>query len=388
MFGGGGEEEEEEGGRRSPNKESIATATTSPNSSPRFLHHLLGLLLPPPKRRRPPPFPNPNLRIPNLLRLPLPLHPPLSPPQPQIPPTHFRCSSSASATSNPQPPQQCWFQRFLSDASADYDSRWVDAFHMSKPSFTLLLRLLSPSLQASIPSLPPNYTLAAALFRLAHGASYGPSGGGLGLTLPELVVLFMLEIVVGFGWISLPNCCGVLGFGKFGVDGELLGKDGALMVQALVDSEGRFLDVSAGWSSKLKPDTILHQSALFSGVDESRELLNGPPFELTDGNLIPQYILEFGHGGSFWRSYGKRSAFFPFVIVTGCLLHNFLIKCSEPLPDENAGRSKEGELPIYQGKMNESGQRIRDALASHLSRVSSCAAADGEGFASENMECW
>lgn len=227
------------------------------------------------------------------------------------------------------------------------------------------------------------------------------------------------RIVVGFGWISLPNCCGVLGFGKFGVDGELLGKDGALMVQALVDSEGRFLDVSAGWSSKLKPDTILHQSALFSGVDESRELLNGPPFELTDGNLIPQYILgdsclpllpwlltpyvrsseedslssseqafNFVHSRGMglvstafcrvrarWQLLAKLwkeecIEFFPFVIVTGCLLHNFLIKCSEPLPDENAGRSKEGELPIYQGKMNESGQRIRDALASHLSPVS------------------
>lgn len=310
---------------------------------------------------------------------------------------------------------------------------------MSKPSFTLLLRLLSPSLQASMPSLPPNYTLAAALFRLAHGASYRSVGRRFGLDSAGACRAFYVvckvvndklghmfefrsdigRIVVGFGWISLPNCCGVLGFGKFGVDGELLGKDGALMVQALVDSEGRFLDVSAGWSSKLKPDTILHQSALFSGVDESRELLNGPPFELTDGNLIPQYILgdsclpllpwlltpyvrsseedslssseqafNFVHSRGMglvstafcrvrarWQLLAKRwkeecIEFFPFVIVTGCLLHNFLIKCSEPLPDENAGRSKEGELPIYQGKMNESGQMIRDALASHLSRVS------------------
>lgn len=225
------------------------------------------------------------------------------------------------------------------------------------------------------------------------------------------------RIVVGFGWISLPNCCGVLGFGRFGVDGELLGKDGALMVQALVDSEGRFLDVSAGWSSKLKPDMILHQSALFSSVEESRELLNGPSFKLNDGNLIPQYILgdsclpllpwlltpyvrskeedslssseqafNFVHGRSMglvstafyrvrarWQLLAKQwkeecIEFFPFVIITGCLLHNFLIKCGETLPKENARISKDAELPIYQGKMNESGQRIRDALATHLTR--------------------
>ena len=33
-------------------------------------------------------------------------------------------------------------------------------------------------------------------------------------------------IIVGFGWSSFPNCCGVLGFGKFGIDTDVLGKNG------------------------------------------------------------------------------------------------------------------------------------------------------------------
>lgn len=227
------------------------------------------------------------------------------------------------------------------------------------------------------------------------------------------------RIVVGFGWISLPNCCGVLGFGRFGVEGEVLGKNGSVMVQALVDSEGRFLDVSAGWPSTMKPETILHQTKLYLGVEESRELLNGPMYDLTDGNSVPQYILgescfpllpwlltpyiraneedsfgsserefnsvhgramglvgtAFGRLGARWQLLSKQwkeecIEFMPFVIVTGCLLHNFLIKYNEPMPDENVRCLREVELPVFEGEVDETAQRIRDALASHLSRVS------------------
>ncbi|KAL5850552.1 hypothetical protein ACOSQ4_008565 [Xanthoceras sorbifolium] len=227
------------------------------------------------------------------------------------------------------------------------------------------------------------------------------------------------RIVVGFGWISLPNCCGVLGFGRFDVDGELLGGNGSLLVQALVDSEGRFLDISAGWPSRMKPESILYQTKLFIGVEESRDLLNGPVYELGDGNYIPQYILgdccfplmpwlitpyvrndeedsfssaekEFNvvHsramglvGNAFervksrWQLLGRRwkeecIEFLPYVIVTGCLLHNFLIKFSEPLPDDDVGCLKEEELPVFEGEVDETGRGIRDFLAEHLSRVS------------------
>lgn len=224
---------------------------------------------------------------------------------------------------------------------------------------------------------------------------------------------------MGFGWISLPNCCGVLGLEKFKLDGDLLGENGSLVVQALVDSEGRFLDVSAGWPCTLKPEEVLRQSKLLSGVEETKEYLNGPSFELSDGNSIPQYILgdscfpllpwlltpykkldenaglnsseiafnsvhnsgmelvrmAFGRVRKRWKLVGKKWSeqcieAFPFVIVTCCLLHNFLIKCSEAVQDEGAECSRDQEFPVFDGEVDESGKRIRDALASHLSRAS------------------
>lgn len=225
------------------------------------------------------------------------------------------------------------------------------------------------------------------------------------------------RIIVGFGWISLPNCCGVLGIEKFELEGHLMGENGSLLVQALVDSEGRFLDVSAGWPGSNKPEDILKRSKLFSGIEESKEYLNGPSFELNSGNSIPQYILgdscypllpwlltPFGEknkelsssemafngvhhrgmelmGTAFtnvkqrWKLVGKKwkeqcIEAFPFVIVSCCLLHNFLIKCSELLPEEHAEDYRDAGFPVFDGEDNESGKRIRDALASHLSRVS------------------
>ncbi|KAL2249503.1 UNVERIFIED_CONTAM: Protein ALP1-like protein [Sesamum indicum] len=333
------------------------------------------------------------------------------------------------------PPEQNWFESFLS-SSPDYDPRWVQFFNLSKPSFTLLLRLLTPSLTSSLHPLPPNAALAATLFRLSHAASFSAISRRFSLDsstacrafysvckaiVENLGHLFEFNsdinrIIVGFGWISLPNCCGVLGIEKFELEGHLMGENGSLLVQALVDSEGRFLDVSAGWPESNKPEDILKRSKLFSGIEESKEYLNGPSFELNSGNSIPQYILgdscypllpwlltpysenrelsssETAFNGVHsrgmelmgtaftkvkqrWKLVGKKwkdqcIEAFPFVIVSCCLLHNFLIKCSEILPDEHAEGYRDAGFPVFDGEDNESGKRIRDALASHLSRVS------------------
>ncbi|XP_027332591.1 protein ALP1-like [Abrus precatorius] len=336
------------------------------------------------------------------------------------------------------PQRDCWFHRFRSVS----DSQWLHAFRMSKPSFSHLLNILSPSLSSSVPNITPDCALGAAIFRLAHGATYGSVARFFGISPGEacraffsvckavtgsLGHLFQLRtdserVVVGFGWSSLPNCFGVLGLASFGIDSDSLGKNGSLMVQALVDSEGRFLDVSAGWPSTMKPETVLHQSKLYVGVEESKELLQGPSYKLSDGCLVPQYILgdscfpllpwlltpynrvneedsfgsaerafncahsnamgfvgdAFGRLRTRWQllSASRRwkqecVEYLPFVIVTGCLLHNFLMKCNEPIPDKGASSVvKEEGLAAFDGMVNESAMRIRDALALHLSRVS------------------
>ncbi|XP_050213498.1 protein ANTAGONIST OF LIKE HETEROCHROMATIN PROTEIN 1 [Mercurialis annua] len=338
-------------------------------------------------------------------------------------------------------PSPSFFHRFISSAHSDSDPRWYEFFRMSKSTFLNLLSILTPPLLSFLPpSIPPDSAVASALFRLAHGASYEASARRFGLdsssaaclafysvckvvneSLANLVDLATDKerVIVGFGWISFPNCCGVLGFGKFGVDSEVLGKNGSLLVQALVDSEGRFLDISSGWPSAMKPSSIFSQTKLYSRIEESRELLNGPCYQLNDGNAIPQYILgdscfplfpwlltpyirpneedsfgsaarEFNAGHSramrlVTTAFGRVKArwqllamrwkedcveFFPFVIVMGCLLHNFLIKCGESMPEESVEcYADEVEMPVFQGEAYEEGQRTREALAMHLSWV-------------------
>ncbi|KAK2661338.1 hypothetical protein Ddye_007871 [Dipteronia dyeriana] len=352
-------------------------------------------------------------------------------------------SISSRFPSPPRPlpsPSTPFFPSFISSFSAPLDPHWLRFFRMSQQTFAHLLHTLFPALSSSLPSFPPDSALAATLFRLSHGTSYKSLASRFGFpsSADACRVFYTVckaindkfgnlvefrenleRIVVGFGWISLPNCCGVLGFGKFNVDGELLGRNGSLLVQALVDSEGRFLDISAGWPCTMKPESILYQTKLFIGVEESRELLNGPAYELGDGNFIPQYILgdscfplmswlitpyvrnneedsfssaekefnvvhsramglvdtAFTRVKSRWQLLGRRwkeecIEFLPFVIVTGCLLHNFLIKFSEPMPDDDLGCLKDEEFLIFEGGVDETGRGIRDFLAEHLSRVS------------------
>ncbi|GMH30671.1 hypothetical protein Nepgr_032514 [Nepenthes gracilis] len=169
----------------------------------------------------------------------------------------------------------------------------------------------------------------------------------------------------------------------------MLGQNGYLMIQALVDSQGKFMDVSAGWPSSMKPEFVLRQAKLFASVEELKEVLNGPSFGLMDGDFLPRYIL----GAScfpllpwLFTPYVKRVRaswglliqrwkdssveFLPFVIITGCLLHNFLIHHGETPLDDAAAVMKEQKIAVYYGEGNDSSQRIRDVLALHLIRVS------------------
>jgi len=229
----------------------------------------------------------------------------------------------------------------------------------------------------------------------------------------------MGKISKGFEGISLPNCCGVLGMEKFWVNGKVLGENGFLIVQALVDSEGRFLDVSAGWPGTFSPASIFPQTRLFLGVEESKELLNGSPYELSDGDLLPQYILgdscypllpwlltpfekrgekqdwglkemefnyvhkramgfvrmAFGRVRANWELLNRRwkeesVEFLPFIITTACLLNNFLMKHGETLPDGQPRHDEEHSFPVFEGEVSESAVRTRDLLAMHLSWVS------------------
>ncbi|CAN6821034.1 unnamed protein product [Brassica oleracea] len=339
--------------------------------------------------------------------------------------------SHSTSTSN-----STWFHRFVNSASENDDPRWHHCFRMSKPTFFKLLSVLSSS---DLPPLPSS-SLAATLFRLAHNASYSSLAQRFGFDSVSdasrafFTVCKLVHEKLGqlddpkpdYSPRLLPNCCGALGFERFDVDGELLE---SLIVQALVDSAGRFADISAGWPSTMKPEAILRQTKLFSmAEEESRSFLNGgAPCELGDGVSVPRYILgdsrlpllpwlvtpyssneeeedsfefnnlaraalraveiAFAKVRTRWRILDRKwkpevVEFLPFVVTTGCLLHNFLVDCgdgdlqeecvvarddSEMMKDDEC----EEDTRRYEGEAYVGSSRIRDAIAENLSRVTS-----------------
>ena len=86
--------------------------------------------------------------------------------------------------------------------------------------------------------------------------------------------------VPGFCALSLPNCCGALGYARFG--------GAAVTAQALVDAEGRFLDVSVGWDPAEAPPEVLPRTKLYTS--QSLVLANAPHGELIGGS-VPRYFL-------------------------------------------------------------------------------------------------
>lgn len=83
----------------------------------------------------------------------------------------------------------------------------------------------------------------------------------------------------------------------------------------------------------------------------------------------------FGHVRSRWRLLdecwkGECQEALPYVVVAGCLLHNFLIKCVEPDPEEIQEGAAAELFSDFEGEKDKEGERIRDVLAVHLSLVS------------------
>ncbi|KAK3143565.1 hypothetical protein QOZ80_4AG0301920 [Eleusine coracana subsp. coracana] len=337
----------------------------------------------------------------------------------------------------PSPPHlpSSWFLRLLSSSLPD--SAWRDAFRMSKPAFYQLLHFLdlpsSASSSSSSLALPPDHKLGAALFRLAHAAPARAVARRFGLPSPAVAARAFYEVcraaadrlaplldlaapdrisraVPGFCALSLPNCCGALGYARFGA--------AAATAQALVDADGRFLDLSVGWDPAAPPAEILPRTKL--ATSQSLVLANAPHGELIGGS-VPRYFLgpascpllpwlvtpytaestdsdhsllskesifnhvhaqgmrvledAFARVRARWRLLdecwnGECQEALPYVVVAGVLLHNFLIRCGEPMPDEMVVQRDADVFADFVGDKDKEGERIRDVLAAHLSLLS------------------
>lgn len=342
--------------------------------------------------------------------------------------------SLSPPTASPSPLPSSWFLRLLSSPSFP-DSAWRDAFRMSKPAFYNLLHFLDlPTSSSSTLALPPDHKLGAALFRLAHAAPARAVARRFGLPSPSVAARAFYEVcraiadrlaplldlvapdrisraVPGFCALALPNCCGALGYARFG-------RDAAATAQALVDADGRFLDLSVGWDPAMVPAEILPRTKLYTS--QAIVLANAPQGELIGGS-VPRYFLgpaccpllpwlvtpymdagaadrlsketifnhvhaqgmrvvenAFAHVRARWRLLdeywkGECQEALPYVVVAGILLHNFLIKCGEPMlePEMIQANPCSDTFPDFEeGDKDKEGERIRDVLAAHLSLLS------------------
>ncbi|KAJ1700318.1 hypothetical protein LUZ63_000097 [Rhynchospora breviuscula] len=307
-----------------------------------------------------------------------------------------------------------WFLRLLS--SPNSPSAFPLSFRLSRPAFYSLLQ----SLRLPFSSLPPEHKLGIALFRLAHAAPFHTIARRFGLSSPSLacqafyqvchaittrlchLFAFSSDITLltqGFHHLSLPNCCGVLGYARFPIKHDSLG--GSLIAQALIDSNGRFIDLSVGWHGSMKPLQILTRSNLYHTqlVSPPRYVLGGSccpllPWLITPYTIGPQspstHVVfnqvhacamdmvnkAFGLVKDRWRLLSEKwkegqAEALPYVVVAGCLLHNFLENCGEPVPEKVLLGTELVPEPLpgfadFEGEGDEGGIRMRDALASHL----------------------
>lgn len=336
-----------------------------------------------------------------------------------------------------------WFHRFTTTVTDD--RTWRENFRMSKPTFISLLESLRPALQRQqddadhepgAPSVPVDFRLGAAVFRLAHGATFKYVGRKFGIGTSSACKAFyevcralednlshlfefpstpeaLHAVIDKFESIHMPNCCGVIGYTRFDPQGRQ-----SVVMQGLVDSDARFLDISFGWHGSLTPTLILPRTRLYARVESTRELLHGHPVELMNSCFMPQYIIgdqscpmypwlltpyyardspaptlipsqelfnsvhayarsaiwrAFGRLKSQWqlltvRQRGDSIEFLPHIVVAACILHNLLINSGEPMPDVQ--EVTENDFPLAD-ESNEVAESVRDALASHIRMVAS-----------------
>ncbi|XP_024516299.1 protein ANTAGONIST OF LIKE HETEROCHROMATIN PROTEIN 1-like [Selaginella moellendorffii] len=322
------------------------------------------------------------------------------------------------------------------------DVHWKASFRMSRASFARLLEILGPVLERQEPAdIPADRKLAATLYRLAHGATikvvarkFGISTGSCSKAFydvckgleEKLGHLFdfptsserLTSISGEFAAVGLPHCCGALGCTNFAVErppGEMgidyfdHTRNYSVVMQGVVDSRSRFLDISVGWPGCIPPAAILLKTRFYSRVRESHELLQGPPLDLGGGIFIPRYVLgdrsynlqpwlitpysqpedsSFDLTALFNKAHRHamrplRRAFgmlkeqwqllkttqrvdsielLPFIVAASCVLQNFLIDNGEAMPEVEE-ELEQREPAVVDGDPDVYGESVRSALA-------------------------
>ncbi|XP_061444666.1 uncharacterized protein LOC133366041 [Rhineura floridana] len=331
------------------------------------------------------------------------------------------------------------------------DNQWLQNFRMRKSTFLELCGQLSPALQRQktrmrIP-LSVEKRVAIALWKLATSVCYRDVGNqfGVGRSTAGSVVLEVCRaiqrvlmrttvtvgnnlpgILTGFKEMGFPNCAGVVGTTHMPIlcpphqAAEYVNTKGyySMALQALVDHQGKFTHLSAGWPGKTHEAKIFNKSTLFTkgqegtlfalgpvdinGVSVPRVILGGPAYPLLPWLMVPytedldsaketfnatlnqcQEPLEeaFSRLKGRWRCLTGRNDCavenLPRLISACCVLHNICEEKGEAYKETWEAEAKQLaatfkqplQRPDTRIKAAARSERVRDALCAYIASM-------------------
>ncbi|XP_034986033.2 uncharacterized protein LOC118092265 isoform X2 [Zootoca vivipara] len=326
------------------------------------------------------------------------------------------------------------------------DGEWVRYFRMSREAVLELVERLRPVLQREDTNMraaiPVDKRVALTLWKLATSESYRSVAHqfGVGVSTASVIVMEVCEaihdvllqdvvqlgdaqaVMEGFERLGFPNCIGAVDethipilCSPHGASAYINGKGLVSMVlQALVDSAGRFMDVYAGWSGGLQDSGLPWGSPLFErmekgtfgpqttteieGVAVGPVLLGGPAcplrpwlmkpytdtpegprhhFNLLLGKCRRAVTYAFERLKGRWRCLLKRldvaEKNVPLVIVACCILHNICESRNEAMQEGWEEGMDYADLPSAEGHADAFSDAEEGAGEAHGVREAYCA---------------
>uniref|UniRef100_A0A8C3I5I3 DDE Tnp4 domain-containing protein n=1 Tax=Chrysemys picta bellii TaxID=8478 RepID=A0A8C3I5I3_CHRPI len=201
------------------------------------------------------------------------------------------------------------------------ESQWLRNFRMCKGTFLELCELLSPALKCKDIWMRAAVTVqkrvAIALWKLATPDSYrseanhfgvGKSTVGIAvmqvansiveLLLSKVVTLGNVQVIIdGFTAMGFPNCGGAIDGTHIPIlapdhqASQYINRKGyfSMVLQALVDHRGRFININVGWPGKVHDARVFRNSGLFRRLQEG---IYFPDHKITTGDVeMPIVIL-------------------------------------------------------------------------------------------------
>ncbi|KAM7177895.1 uncharacterized protein RBU57_001288 [Macrochelys suwanniensis] len=175
------------------------------------------------------------------------------------------------------------------------DEQWLQNFRMRKATFMGLCDELAPTLRCKDmrlrAALMVEKRVAIAIWKLATPDSYRSVANrfGVGKSTAGIVLIQVCrainrillrrtmtlgnvhDIVAGFAQMGFPNCGGAIDgthipiLAPAHLASEYINRKGyfSMVLQALVDHRGRFIDINAGWPGKVNDADIFQNTGLF-----------------------------------------------------------------------------------------------------------------------------